>query len=246
MKLVSGRLMVLGSCVQIITLHYGCLILLQRHAQLRLWQITMRQSLGCRKKNIKKKGTSKGASANNSIAINVDDNSTQDEVGADHSSHYWRSLKRRGETIQSAQPPSITYDDLADSSDDEDFPFLHQDKDDPDWRNSEIFNDDDEDSEGDDYYRVPSARGGGAGRKSNPGQPPKPNTDGMSPEEAAAVIDKWRLDWKRQRDLHRRTAAAARGHPEDEDVDLDMSRFTGVCNPQFRTMGKVLLMNLQD
>ena len=61
----------------------------------------------------------------------------------------------------------------------------------------------------------------------------------MSPEEAAVVIHKWRLDWKRQRDLHRRTAAAAGGHPEDEDDHLDMSRFTGVCNPQFRTMGEV-------
>ena len=132
-------------------------------------------------KNIKKKGTLKGASATNSIAIDVDDNSTQDEVGANHS----------GETIESAKPPSTTYNVLADSSDDEDVPFLHQDKDDPDWRNSEIFNDDEDDSEGDDYYRVPSARGGGAGRKSNPGRPPKPNTDGMSPEEAAAVIDKW-------------------------------------------------------
>jgi hypothetical protein len=87
-------------------------------------------------KNIKKKGTLKGASATNSIAIDIDDNSTQDEVGADHS----------GETIESAKPPSTTYNVLADSSDDEDVPFLHQDKDDPDWRNSEIFNDDEEDS----------------------------------------------------------------------------------------------------
>jgi hypothetical protein len=43
MKLVSGRLMVLGSCVETIILHYGCLKLLQRHAHLLLWQITMRQ-----------------------------------------------------------------------------------------------------------------------------------------------------------------------------------------------------------
>ena len=182
-------------------------------------------------KNSKKKGTLKGASATNSIAIDVDDNSTNDVVGT--------HLKRSGETIEPSKPPSTTYNNLSDSSDDEDIPFLHEDKDDPDWRNSEIFNDDSEDSEGDDYYRVPSARGGGSGRKSNPGRPPKPNTDGMSPEEAAAVIHKWRLDWKRQRDLHRRTAAATGGR-QDFDVDLDMSsRFTGICNPLFRTMVEV-------
>ncbi len=47
---------------------------------------------------------------------------------------FLRRLKRRGETIESAKPPSTTYDDLADSSDDEDVPFLHHDKDNPDWR----------------------------------------------------------------------------------------------------------------
>ena len=40
-------------------------------------------------------------------------------------------------------------------------------------------------------YRVPSARGNGAGRKPKAGRPPKPDTTGMSERDASAVLTDW-------------------------------------------------------
>ena len=64
---------------------------------------------------------------------------------------------------------------------------------DEDYR-GEIY-DDDYSDDGDDnelfQYRVPSARGKGAGRKANPGRPPKPDTKGMSEDDEAADVKEW-------------------------------------------------------
>ncbi len=40
-------------------------------------------------------------------------------------------------------------------------------------------------------YPVPSARGKGAGRKPKAGRPPKPNTKGMSEQDAYAIMTDW-------------------------------------------------------
>ena len=57
------------------------------------------------------------------------------------------------------------------NSDDED--------DDDEFYKSSLFNDDNDDLIDHAAYRVPSAKGAGAGCKENPGCPERPNTDGM-------------------------------------------------------------------
>jgi hypothetical protein len=57
---------------------------------------------------------------------------------------------------------------------------IHNNEDeDDDFYKSSLFDDDDDDSIDDAKYRVPLARGAGAGRKPKSGRPDKPNTDGM-------------------------------------------------------------------
>jgi hypothetical protein len=41
-------------------------------------------------------------------------------------------------------------------------------------------------------YRVPLVRGNGAGRKPKAGQPPKPDTRGMSEQDAYAALTDWK------------------------------------------------------
>ena len=69
----------------------------------------------------------------------------------------------------------------------------------------ELFDDDesDDDSLQGGKYRVPSARGKGAGRKPHPDRPPKPNTDGMTEAEAFNCIKNWESEWKRTKDKAR-------------------------------------------
>ena len=103
---------------------------------------------------------------------------------------------------------------------------------------------DDEESLG--QYRVPSARGNGAGRKPKAGRPPKPDTTGMSEEDASAALTDWAKKWKRDNDTNRRTAAAAAALQEfDESLDLSGHQFTGVCSRTLREMKDVELHPLR-
>ena len=85
-----------------------------------------------------------------------------------------------------------------DDSDDEDGDEgADEDYDDIDGENykGELYDDDesDDDSLKGGKYRVPSARGKGAGRKPHPDRPPKPNTYGMTEAEASNSIKSWEL-----------------------------------------------------
>ncbi len=99
------------------------------------------------------------------------------------------SLRSKG-----ARAPNYTYDD--DDDDDDGFHDDNDDEDsDKDWFSSAIFDDDDDDdSVAAGRYRVPSARGKGAGRIASDGRPPKPNTEGTSAEAAPETIAAWKLD----------------------------------------------------
>ena len=72
-------------------------------------------------------------------------------------------------------------DDKSDDSADEDY-------------RGDIYEDDYSDGEEDLLlkYRVPSARGRGAGRKPKTGRPPKPDTKGMSQGDALALMTDWK------------------------------------------------------
>ncbi len=79
--------------------------------------------------------------------------------------------------------------------------------------------------------RVPLARGAGAGRKPKIGCPDKPNTYGMSEQEAEEGLSKWEKDWKKAQDRDRRKSAR-------EEVD-DTITYTGVLSDLLRTMMEV-------
>ena len=116
---------------------------------------------------------------------------------------------------------------------------------DEDYR-GDIYEDDYSDGEEDLLlkYRVPSARGRGAGRKPKTGRPPKPDTKGMSEQAANAAVTAWEKKWKRNNDANRRTAAAAAAL-QDVDESLEPSAgdllYTGVCTRTLREMKDVEL-----
>ncbi len=95
-----------------------------------------------------------------------------------------------------------------------------------------LFDDNDDNSIGNAKYCVPLARGAGAGRKLKSGHPDKPNTDGMSEQEAEEVLSKWEKDWKKARDKDRRKSA----HEDEFD---DTITYTGVLSNLLRTMTEV-------
>jgi hypothetical protein len=82
-----------------------------------------------------------------------------------------------------------------DEDDDEGQDEDYDDIDDEDYK-GELYDDDesDDDSLEGGKYRVPSARGKGAGRKPHPDRPPKPNTDGMTEAEAVNSIKHWEME----------------------------------------------------
>ena len=120
---------------------------------------------------------------------------------------------------------------------------------DEDYR-GDIYEDDYSDGEEDLLlkYRVPSARGRGAGRKPKTGRPPKPDTKGMSEQAANAAVTAWEKKWKRNNDANRRTAAAAAAL-QDVDESLEPSAgdllYTGVCTRTLREMKDVELNPLR-
>ena len=66
---------------------------------------------------------------------------------------------------------------------------------------------------------VPSARGCGSGQRPKPGRPNKPNTAGMSEQEALIALLQWQASWKSDKDRDRR-----RGHMMEEMVQLLLQR----------------------
>ena len=113
--------------------------------------------------------------------------------------------------------------------------------------NGLLFYDDDDDDELNSLeggkYRVPSVRGKGGGRQPNPNRPPRPNTDGMSADEAKNALDRWEKDWRSTKDKARRALAHQVNQGEGS---LDDSRsFTGVCDLTMRLMMEVELHPLQ-
>jgi hypothetical protein len=120
------------------------------------------------------------------------------------------------------------------------------DSDDEDYR-GDVYEDDYSDGEESlGQYRVPSARGRGAGRKPKAGRPPKPDTKGMSALDAYAAMTDWVKTWKRDNDANRRTAAAAAALRDfDESLDPSCDLFTGVCSRTLREMKDVELHPLR-
>ena len=84
-----------------------------------------------------------------------------------------------------------------------------------------------------------SRKGKASGRRAHKGRPPPPATKGMSEEEAKEAIDKWRKDWKSQRDKNRRNnrkCASVEGRSYVEGTVV----YTGCTLDQLQTMESVL------
>ncbi len=95
-----------------------------------------------------------------------------------------------------------------------------------------MFDDNDDNSIDDAKYHVPLAREAGASRKPKSGHPDKPNTDGMSEQDAEKALSKWEKDWKKARDKDRRMSA------RQDEVD-NTTTYTGVLPDLLRTMTEV-------
>ncbi len=115
---------------------------------------------------------------------------------------------------------------------DEDNDTKDNDDDNDKFYKSLLFDNDDDDSIGNAKYCVPLVKGAGAGRKPKIGRPDKPNTDGMSEQEAEEVLSKWEKGWKKERDKDRRKSV------RKEEVD-DTITYTGVLSDLLRTMTEV-------
>jgi len=138
-------------------------------------------------------------------------------------------------------------EDEDDDEDDVDYQDVPCDNDnDNELYNGLLFYDDNDDDlnwlEGGKYH-VPSVRGKGGGRQPNPNRPPRPNTDGMSADEAKNALDHWEKDCRSTKDKARRALAHQVSQGEGS---LDDSRsFTGVCDLTMRLMTEVKLHPLQ-
>ena len=140
------------------------------------------------------------------------------------------------ENEQSSEDDSDDEDGDEDDNEGEDEDY--DDIDDDDYV-GELYDDDasDDDSLEGGKYRVPSARGKGAGRKPHPDRPPKPNTNGMTEAEAFNHIKNWEMEWKRTKDKARRVASNAAN--KGEGSIASSTTFTGVCDLTLRTMSEV-------
>jgi hypothetical protein len=90
---------------------------------------------------------------------------------------------------------------------DEDYVAEDDIDDDNNFYKSSLFDDDDNNSIDDAKYCVPLARGASVGCKPKRSCLDKPNTDGMSEQEAEEVLGKWEKDWKKAQDQERRKSA---------------------------------------
>ena len=137
-------------------------------------------------------------------------------------------------------------DDDDDSQDVDYVDYQTSDNEDHNLYNGMLYHDDDDgdlDSLEGGKYRVPSVRGKRGGRKANPNRPPRPNTDGMSAEEAKEALDHWDKDWRRTKDRARRALAHQVNKGEGS---LDESKaYTGVCDVTIRLMTEVELHPLE-
>jgi hypothetical protein len=114
---------------------------------------------------------------------------------------------------------------------DKDENYVAKDDDNDNFYKSSLFDDDGDNSVDDAKYWVPSARGASAGRKPKSGCPDKPNTDGMSEQEAEEALGKWEKDWKKGQDRDKKKSAR-------EEVDNTITH-TGVMSDLLRTMTEV-------
>jgi hypothetical protein len=140
-----------------------------------------------------------------------------------------RSSPRRGPAAKDAIKDNSN--EFCIAGEEVDDAYESDDSDDEDYR-GDIYEDDYSNGEEDLLltYRVPSARGKGAGRKATTGRPPKPDTKGMSERDASAAVTEWKKKWKRTNDANRRTAAAAAALQDvDESLDPSGDLYTGVC-----------------
>ena len=101
------------------------------------------------------------------------------------------------------------------NSDDED--------DDDEFYKSSLFNDDNDDSIDHPAYRVPSAKGAGAGCKENPGCPERDPTLMVCWKGSRGSTGKWEKSWKHDKDKERRKSA--HGTTTDETIT-----YTGVVS----------------
>ena len=137
-------------------------------------------------------------------------------------------------------------DEYEDESSDEDEEEVDDDVLDPDY-NGELYDDDYSDGEESmEKYCVPSARGKGAGRKPNPGHPPKPDTTGMSYAQANRALVSWKQECKQKNDANCRSVAAAAALREfDESIGTCDKIYTGVTTKTLRQMNEVEQAPLQ-
>ena len=101
------------------------------------------------------------------------------------------------------------------NSDDED--------DDDEFYKSSLFNDDNDDLIDHAAYRVPSAKGAGAGCKENPGCPERDPTLMVCWKGSRGSTGKWEKSWKHDKDKERRKSA--HGTTTDETIT-----YTGVVS----------------
>jgi hypothetical protein len=122
---------------------------------------------------------------NDEEAENEDEGGNDDEEGGGR----WYNDQSSDENEQGDEDGDEDEDD--DEGADEDYDDIN----DEDYK-GELYDDDesDDDSLEGGKYRVPSARGKGAGRKPHPDRPPKPNTDGMTEAEAVNSIKHWEME----------------------------------------------------
>jgi len=136
----------------------------------------------------------------------------------------------------------IDYEDEDEDSDEEeeyedlDFEDARDFSQDEDFYKSNSFSDEDDVSLGLSEYCVPSARGHGSGQRPEPGRPDKPNTAGMSEQEALFALLQWQAIWKSDKDRDRRRIA------QIPNLTID---FMGVVLDIMRIMTEVFASRLQ-
>ncbi len=100
-----------------------------------------------------------------------------------------------------------------------------------------------EDDEPSVSYCVDWVKGKGAGRKSIKGRPPKPGTTLMSADDAKDAIDRWKKDWKRDRDkLRRNCQGGVDGCSFVDGGTIDYTGCTdGILRPMVTVSSSLLL-----
>jgi hypothetical protein len=175
------------------------------------------------------------------VSANIGINDEDAEEDGDNDEEAENEEEGDGDNDQSGNENEDGNEDDSEEEDEDDDEGQDEDYDDindEDYK-GDLYDDDesDDDSLVGGKYRVPSARGKGAGRKPHPNRPPKPNTDGMTEAEAFNIIKSWESEWKRTKDKARRSAANVANTGEGSIGSS--TTFTGVCDLTLRTMSEV-------